>query len=312
MLPQEAATARIAPWSAPATVRAVKRCLQCDTAHGSDGHRCPGCGYGPSTVEGHLAHAPELAHAGGGYDVDLFANMASLEAQSFWFRSRNKLIAWAVGCHQATPHSILEIGCGTGFVLTGLGTRFPNAALHGSEIFVEGLAHARERMPAADLMQMDARAIPYRDEFDVLGAFDVLEHIEEDTDVLGQMFDALHPGGLLVVSVPQHQWMWSPADDHAHHVRRYARGGLDTKVRDAGFEVLRSTSFVSLLLPLMLVSRWFARRSDAEYDPRKEMELPRGLNMLLGGVMAFERLLIRAGLDLPVGGSRLVVARRPK
>lgn len=262
-------------------------------------------------MNGHVAYAPDLAYAGGGYDAELFAVMAGHEERNFWFRSRNELITWAVAQHDPSPDSILEIGCGTGSVLSALGRRFPGAALHGSEIFVDGLDVAAARAPDAELMQMDARAIPFRDEFAVIGAFDVLEHIEEDSEVLAEMRAALRPGGLVVVSVPQHRWMWSAADDYAHHVRRYTARELRAKVETAGFEVLRETSFVSLLLPMMAFSRMLSRRSRSDYDPSREMQLPGALNSVLAAVMRVERALIRAGTRFPAGGSRLIVGRRP-
>ena len=156
---------------------------------------------------------------------------------------------------------------------------------------------------------MDARDIPLRAEVDVIGAFDVLEHIEEDVEVLGQMHQALKPDGLLVISVPQHRWLWSPADDHAHHVRRYTARELRAKVTGAGFDIERSTSFVSLLLPMMLLSRLLMRRR-TEVDPIDEMRMPALLNAVLYRLMRLETALIRRGLDLPLGGSRLVVARK--
>ena len=104
-------------------------------------------------------------------------------------------------------------------------------------------------------MQMDARNIPFVDEFDAIGAFDVLEHIEEDEQVLAQMHDALNHADVVLLTVPQHAWLWSLVDDYSCHVRRYSAKELHGKVRVAGFEILLSTSFVSSLLPIMLASR---------------------------------------------------------
>lgn len=285
------------------------RCSSCRDVHPDVA--CPRCGWAPTFVDGFAIYAPELTHEGGGYDPDIFDDLAPLEENSFWFRSRNLLIQSALRDAAVSPDSFFEIGCGTGFVLTGVGSAFPQTRLVGSEIFVEGLAHARRRLPAAELVQVDARNLPYTEEFAAIGAFDVLEHIEEDEQVLAEMHRALRPGGTLVVSVPQHRWLWSPADDYAHHVRRYSRAELHEKVSDAGFEVVRDTSFVSLLLPLMLVSRTVDRLLRRPYDPRREMQIRPGLNAVLGHVMRLERWLIRRGVRFPVGGSRLVVARRP-
>ena len=77
------------------------------------------------------------------------------------------------------------------------------------------------RVPSATFYQMDARHIPFRDHFDAIGAFDVLEHIEDDVAVIEEVGRALRPDGMFVMTVPQHPALWSPQDDHAYHVRRY-------------------------------------------------------------------------------------------
>jgi SAM-dependent methyltransferase len=285
------------------------RCTACGSVN-DPSTRCEACGHTEAVIDGYLAFAPELAHGGGGYDAELFAELAPLEEKSFWFRARNELILWTLLRWRPRLGSFLEIGTGTGFVLSGVAREHPQAQLYGSEIFVDGLAFAGARVPRAQLMQMDARAIPMRDEVDVIGAFDVLEHIEEDVTVLREMHAALKDDGLLVISVPQHRWLWSPADDHAHHVRRYTGSELRDKVRGEGFEILRSTSFVSLLLPMMMLSRLLMKGRADDYDPIDEMRMPGWLNAVLLRVMRLENALIRWGVTFPLGGSRLVVARK--
>ena len=102
--------------------------------------------------------------------------------------------------------------------------------LSGSDLFCEGLTYAQERTPNATLIQMDARRIPFRDEFDVIGDFDVREHVEEDDVVFGQMFRATKRGGGIMVTVPQHRFLWSAADVFGHHRRRYTGKELVKKV----------------------------------------------------------------------------------
>ena len=288
----------------------MRLCSNCATAHEATLAACPACGWAPPVVNGFPALAPEMDAAGAaGFRPEGFDALAALEAGSFWFRARNRLILWAVRRHAPGMRNLLEIGCGTGFVLAALAQAFPDARITGSEVFTRGLAFAAGRVPRARLVQMDARDIGHVDEFDVIGAFDVLEHIAEDTEVLAQIGQALVPGGVLVLTVPQHPWLWSPADDYACHQRRYRRGEMERKLRAAGFTVERSTSFVTLLLPAMLASRLLQRRTDADsYDPTAEFRLHPLLNTLFGAVMRLESALIRAGLPLPVGGSRLVVA----
>ena len=104
-------------------------------------------------------------------------------------------------------------------------------------MFLEGIDFANARVPDADLFQMDARQIPFREEFDVIGAFDVFEHIDQDQTVLEQMHAAVKPGGGIIVTVPQHRWLWSMVDEYSFHRRRYRRMELLQKVKAAGFEV---------------------------------------------------------------------------
>lgn len=244
-----------------------------------------------------------------GFDEESFDHLPEAEEKSFWFRSRNELILWAMKGYFADADSMLEVGCGTGFVLAALRRAFPSMRLVGGELFTEGLEIAARRVPDAELVQLDARAIPYRGEFDVVGAFDVLEHVEEDQLALAGMRDALRPGGGLLITVPQHPRLWSVVDEYSHHVRRYRRKDLVSKVEFAGFEIVRATSFVSLLLPVMALSRIRLRRREA-FDPLSEYRLPWFVDSALGWVLGAERALIRAGLALPVGGSLFLVARR--
>jgi SAM-dependent methyltransferase len=158
---------------------------------------------------------------------------------------------------------------------------------------------------------MDARNIPFKEEFDVIGAFDVLEHIEEDEQVLSQVKEALKPNGVLFLTVPQHDWLWSAVDVHACHARRYEMRDLHKKLEVAGFQLLRSTSFVTTLLPAMMVSRLFQNKSsDIKFDSSAELKIHPWLNWFFLKILSLEMSLIRIGFNFPVGGSRLVVARK--
>jgi SAM-dependent methyltransferase len=289
----------------------MKLCLACERQYPQASASCLHCGGAIAIINGFDAYAPELAHAGGGFKAEYFADLARLEGENFWFRARNEAIIWALRKYGAGCRSFLEIGCGTGFVLSGLAAGIPELRLAGSEIFSDGLALASARLPGVKLMQMDARQIPFVDEYDAIGAFDVLEHIKEDEKVLREMHRALRPGGLLLASVPQHRWLWSAMDELACHERRYAASDLQKKVVSSGFEILRSTSFVSALLPAMLISRLLKTKASVEsVDPMAELNLPKSLNAFFYQVLRAELGLIKHGVSFPFGGSRLVVARK--
>lgn len=244
----------------------------------------------------------------GGFPAEAFERLAALEQGHYWFESRNQLIVWAMRHYFPDAQTFLDVGCGAGFVLQALHEAFPKLALSGTDFLPDGLAIARTRVTSATLLQVDARALDAHEAFDVVGCFDVLEHIEQDTLVLQRLYSAVRRGGGALIAVPQHPWLWSDVDDRSLHVRRYRRDELVRLLRCNGFEVVRTTSFVSLLLPILMASRWRKARPDRR---DRELRPSASVNGILRSVLTVERLGIRAGLSWPAGGSLFVVARRP-
>jgi SAM-dependent methyltransferase len=244
-----------------------------------------------------------------GFDPEFFEPLAGVEERSFWFQARNRLIVSTIRRRFPEAASFLEIGSGSGVVLAALREQFPSLRLVGGELYEEGLVIARRRVPDAELLALDARTLEYENEFDLVGAFDVLEHIDEDEQVLAHMVRAVRPGGGILVLVPQHQWLWSKHDEFVEHRRRYARKDLVAKAERAGAEVLETTSFVTSLLPAMAASR-FVDRLRKRTDPIANLE-PGPLNTLFERMLDGERKLIEHGVSLPFGGSLMLVGRKP-
>ena len=244
------------------------------------------------------------------FPVESFQDLFDAEARNFWFRSRNRLIIWSLQKYFPNVLRFLEIGCGTGFVLTGIEKMFPNVTLSGSEIHVKGLAYAAKRLKKAFLFQMDARHVSFENEFDVIGCFDVLEHVEQDGAILSQMFQALRSGGGIILTVPQHRFLWSPSDVFACHLRRYSAVELKEKVERAGFSIRRMTSFVSLLLPAMITSRTWQKLVYTKFNVTDELRVGEVVNIMLERILDVERWLISRGVNFPYGGSLLVVAAK--
>lgn len=286
-------------------------CPACGGRHTDAAFRCGACGFAPQASGGIHLLAPALAQGDGRDAAYLFDAIVEAERRHFWFRSRNDLIAWAIRTHFPAARTVLDLGCGTGGVAAHLRRTLPGTEMTASDLLEAGLSRARRRLDGVRLVQMDARSLPFEEEFDVIGAFDMLEHVDEDEAVIAEMFRAVRPGGGVIVTVPQHRFLWSEIDEFSHHKRRYRRRELTGRLERAGFRIRRVTSFVSLLLPALLASRAMGQRSAKPLDPLSEYRVPRAINIVMSGVMGAERSLIRAGVSFPAGGSLLAVAVRP-
>ena len=282
------------------------QCPSCNFLLSSWGGKCPKCNFLPKKINGFDSWHPQMDDSSSEifFDLAKFKFLASLEDENFWFQARNELILFYIKKYFSQFQAYMEIGCGTGYVLKEMERNFPEANITGSELFIEGLVYASKRCTRSKLVQMDARHIPYVDHFNLVGIFDVLEHINDDRLVLDSISNCLVPSGGLIITVPQHGWLWSSVDDAACHVRRYSPLEIERKILEANFDILVSTSFVSLLLPAMYISRLFRSKSDAE------LEVNYLLNWIFRKIMSLEFLLIRFGFRFPVGGSRIIVARK--
>jgi SAM-dependent methyltransferase len=256
------------------------------------------------------------------YTAEQFAPLFAAEDRHFWFRSRNRCIAATL---RALPdfsaiHEVLEVGCGTGVVLAELQRVFPAARVIGMDLFDEGLAFARKRF-SGTLVQGDVLTHEFAHPFDLIGIFDVLEHLDDDAGILQRLWQQLKPGGYLVLTVPAHQGLWSYFDEVAHHRRRYAPAELERKLTATGFDVVQATLFMSVLfLPLWLKRRLLGERlvslSRASADRRQtavesDLKINPLTNWLLEMALRPEAFLIAHGIRLPLGTSLLAVARRP-
>ncbi len=130
--------------------------------------------------------------------------------------------------------TVLEIGCGQGSLGSRLAQRYQYLGVEPDET---SWAVAQRRVSA--LGRGEVRNIPVGDlgaeRFDLVCAFEVLEHIEDDATTLKEWAVRLRPGGWLLLSVPAHQHRFGPADEMAGHFRRYDPAVMDALLRSCGF-----------------------------------------------------------------------------
>jgi 2-polyprenyl-3-methyl-5-hydroxy-6-metoxy-1,4-benzoquinol methylase len=287
----------------------MRVCAACEAKFQRHGWACPSCGFSPRLIDGIPAMAPELAAGNPGDAAYLHDVLAEAETEHFWFVARGHLILWALQRYFPDARTFCDLGCGSGAMLKTIHERRPELRLTAADALTEGLSRARLRVPAAEFVQLDLQRLPFDAEFDVVGIFDVLEHLDDDVAMLEALRSAIVPGGGFVITVPQHQWLWSAVDEFSHHRRRYSRRELVEKIRRAGFRLEYVTSFMTLLLPVLVMSR-LRRHDPAAFDPASELRIGRTSNRLLAALCAIEQRAMRLGCPLPAGGSLLAVARR--
>ncbi|MGA9797441.1 MAG: class I SAM-dependent methyltransferase [Terriglobales bacterium] len=255
----------------------------------------------------------------GGYDPSFFQQLAKIEDRHFWFRARNRLIssiAQKLTASLDPGYRMLEVGCGTGNVLRVLRQGCPDGQVVGMELWFDGLRFAQQRSQGP-LVQGDVRNCPFGKPFELIGMFDVLEHIPEDLETLYALRDALAPGGRLMLTVPAHQYLWSYFDEAAHHCRRYSAREIRARLVEAGFEVEFLSPFMASIFPIVWFFRKIGnrRRAGSSGDARtlalREFRVLPGINGLLGAMLKLETLWLSRGYRLPIGTSLFVVARKP-
>lgn len=268
-----------------------------------------------TVIEGIKCFNPEVARSYADYPDGGFDLTHKSGEDSFWVRSRNRLFKKIVS-DQIAPTGktkILEIGSGTGDFIQHIAEN-EKLEITGSEIYLKGLLYAKKNLPEVEFIQLDVTQGGVCEEFDMIVAFDVLEHIENDVVAISNISEMLRKGGMLILTVPQYMFLWSKLDVIVKHKRRYSRTELLSKLKQSGFEISYTTSFVFVLFPLMLASRlldWGGdqpKSDEAALD--KRVNFPPVMNWIFDFFMRIDELLIRFRISLPFGGTLVVLAKK--
>jgi SAM-dependent methyltransferase len=250
--------------------------------------------------------------ASGNFDPAYFRPLSAAEALHFWFRARNRVIAEIL--RQVTRslpngYRVLEVGCGTGNVLRVLENVCSRGTVVGMDLFAEGLHFARSRTACA-LVLGDMNHPPFRAHFDLIGLFDVLEHLPDDRQALSDLHGLLAPGGRLILTVPAFPFLWSYFDRVSYHCRRYGLDDLEDKLTQAGYSVEYLTPYMTSLFPAVWLRRFARKARAADVPALGGLRIVPGLNELLYRLLSLEIPFLVRRRRLPLGASLLTVARK--
>jgi SAM-dependent methyltransferase len=228
---------------------------------------------------------------------------ASIQQPDYWwYRARSTLLEAALSDHLGSPDRLLDAGSADGPSVMWM-------RRHGTVFTVDldprGLSAGRAA-------QASVLALPFVDEaFDVVGAFDVIEHCEPEDQAVAELARVLRPGGTLLASVPAYQWAWTAHDVRAGHHRRYTRARLVRAVEEAGLEVRRATYGFAAVFPMFAAERLVRRLRPARDDaPQRLPRVSPAADRVLTGLSRAEARVLQRR-DLPFGSSVFLAASRP-
>ncbi len=247
-------------------------------------------------------------------DFDYYSQYFALEHNDWWFVARRRivfeLISEFLNGNDKTL-KMLDAGCGTGITLQHLG-RFGQAFGVDSEpIALEFCRVRKERLLACSVLG----AMPFPNGFfDIVTCLDVIEHIDDDQRAISEIGRVIRPGGLLCLTVPAFQFLWSDHDVINHHKRRYRRNRI-LELLGKNFTVQRISYYNTYLLPIAVTVRMLKRFYMALFPSAvREVKaentyLPRSINRLFAMIFGSEVHRLKRGA-FPVGLSIICIARK--
>jgi ubiquinone/menaquinone biosynthesis C-methylase UbiE len=240
-------------------------------------------------------------------DAEEYRKLAAVEDAMWYFRALHAHVERELAARlPAGPARILDAGCGTGGLIRRLAPLRPEWQWTGLDVSPLACQLARER-GAADVREASVTQLPFKDgEFSAVVSADVLYHLDDDEAALREMARVLRPGGVMVINVPAHRWLWSYHDVAVAGRRRYVRKELAAKLGRAGLTVQRLTHWNSALLPLIAARRKLLPAPKQGSDVKLS---PPWLESAYSAVMAGESGWLRLGGNFPAGSSILAVAR---
>lgn len=227
--------------------------------------------------------------------------------------SRKSALSQVTCCHLDAHTVIMEIGCSSGFFIRDLLRSFPESTVVGADVVKEPLYKLAMVQPGIPLIRFDLLRCPLPGQsVDVLVMLNVLEHIEDDIEALKNAYRLLKPGGTLIIEVPAGPYLYDRYDAELRHFRRYSACELKSKLRVAGFDVVRQSHLGFILYPafvaVKLFNKWVSAKNRTEVV--RDQAAQTSGSWLVKAAMNFESKYF-GNFRLPFGIRALATARRP-
>lgn len=203
--------------------------------------------------------------------------------------------------------SVLDVGTSTGTNLRML-REMGIASVTGLEMSISAIKYC-ESKGLGPIVLGDICEVPMRsDQFDLVLATDIIEHVEDDMRAVSEIVRLLKPGGRALFTVPMFQALWGPNDDMAGHKRRYRMTDLNRMIETSGLEIEKCYFFnYFLFLPI-----WAARQILKLFKAQPESENlinNKLLNKVLLRIFLID-VYLAPRLKSPFGVSALILARK--
>jgi len=241
-------------------------------------------------------------------NIQMYRIFFEIQKKHWWFTSKKAIILETIARYtNLNPSStILDIGCGSGLMLNaleGLGNTSgmdmsDDAIQFRQEIFRGGIrkGYLPDNVPFPE------------NQFDLITALDVIEHIDDDVQSLKTIKELLTATGTAIITVPAYMFLWSHFDEINEHKRRYTLTELKNKLEQAGFRIEKISYYNTFLFPIAYVVRKlnnFLGRNGVS-----DIEMPSDImNNLLRRVFSSEKSLLRY-CNFPFGVSVLAVVKK--
>lgn len=271
---------------------------------------CPTCNVKFPIIEGIPCFSFDEINNNTYFTKHLFPHLEGASDRHFWYLGRRLIIYNMIKNFSHKEMKMLEIGCGIGDVTKYLYRK--DIDIETSDIYLNVLKMLKGKL-GIKCYQLDAENIPFKEEYDIIGIFDVLEHIDNDNKVLKDINYALRKSGRVIITVPAFKFLWSYCDNVSCHKKRYVKKMLKKKLEENGFQIERISYMFFFISPLIMVSRiigkFFVKKEKQQAMVENELKIIPIINNVFYYLMKIEAYIVKY-LNLPFGTSLIAVARK--